>query len=214
MTRPLRRDAERNRQRILAAARTLIAEKGLGVSHEEIARVADVAVGTVYNRFPTKEQLFDALYGDQVDEVVALAQGAREIADPWAALTTFLNSILALQAGNRGLRQLLAGTSNQLGLASRARELITPISAELVARAQAAGALRDDVGVVDLSLVPIMVGAIIDSAREVDPELWRRALGILLDGLRSAAATPLPVGPPTVEQFDRILGGVRPAPQP
>lgn len=212
MTRPLRRDAERNRQRILAAARTLIAEKGLGVSHEEIARVADVAVGTVYNRFPAKEQLFDALYGDQVDEVVALAQGAREIADPWAALTTFLNSILALQAGNRGLRQLLAGTSNQLGLASRARELITPISAELVARAQAAGALRDDVGVVDLSLVPIMVGAIIDSAREVDPELWRRALGILLDGLRSAAATPLPVGPPTVEQFDRILGGVRPAP--
>lgn len=214
MTRPLRRDAVRNRQRILAAARTLIAEKGLGVSHEEIARVADVAVGTVYNRFPAKEQLFDALYGDQVDEVVALAQGAREIADPWAALTTFLDSILALQAGNRGLRQLLAGTSNQLGLASRARELITPISAELVARAQAAGALRDDVGVVDLSLVPIMVGAIIDSAREVDPELWRRALGILLDGLRSAAATPLPVGPPTVEQFDRILGGVRPAAQP
>lgn len=83
--RPLRRDAERNRQRILTAARTLFAEQGLGVSHDQLAAAADVAVGTVYRRFPTKESLIEALFTEEVDDVVAMADAALQIADPWDA---------------------------------------------------------------------------------------------------------------------------------
>jgi AcrR family transcriptional regulator len=194
-SRPLRRDAERNRQRILAAARALVAEKGLGVSYEEIAREADVAVGTVYNRFPDRAELVDALFRDQVEHVVELAQRAQRLEDPWEALVQFMTGTLALQATNRGLRELVGGTSNQLGLASVARQRIAPVAAELVERAQDAGLLRRDIGVPDISLIPIMVGAVIDSARDVDPQLWRRALALLLDGLRPDTASELPVAP-------------------
>jgi AcrR family transcriptional regulator len=74
-----RRDAERNRQRILAAAAGLISEQGLGVSHDQIAQAADVAVGTVYRRFPDKASLVEALFADQVDAVVAAARAALQI---------------------------------------------------------------------------------------------------------------------------------------
>src|SRR3954468_13526994 len=86
--RPLRRDAERNRQRILAAARTLFAEQGLGVSHDQLAEAADVAVGSVYRRFPDKESLIEALFAEEVDDVFAMADAALRIADPWEALVT------------------------------------------------------------------------------------------------------------------------------
>lgn len=205
--RPLRRDAERNRLRILDAARALVAEKGLSVGYEEIARAADVAIGTVYNRFPAKADLVDALFRDQVDEVVELAVRARDVEDPWDAFVVFMTGTLELQAGNRGLRELVAGTSDALDLAAHARRSIAPLAQQIVDEAQRAGVLRDDVGVPDVSLIPIMVGAVVDSARRVDPELWRRALALLLDGLRADAATPLPGPAPGPDEFTRILGG-------
>lgn len=107
--RPLCRDAERNRQRILTAAARLIAEHGLGVSHDQIAQAAEVAVGTVYHRFPDKSSLIEALFADQVDAVVASARAALHIADPWTA--PFMPDILAMLAANRGLRELSGGSS-------------------------------------------------------------------------------------------------------
>ena len=84
--RPLRKDAERNRQRIIDAAREVFAERGLGVSLDDIARHAGVGVGTVYRRFPDKEQLIDALFDERLDAIAARAESATEIADPWLAL--------------------------------------------------------------------------------------------------------------------------------
>jgi AcrR family transcriptional regulator len=203
--RPLRRDAERNRRRILAAAASLIAERGLGVSHDEIARSADVAVGTVYRRFPDKSSLVDALFSDQVDVVVAAAHAALEIADPWAALETFMTDILQMQARNRGLRELSSGSAHGVALASYARTQIAPVVTELLARAHHAGVVRRDLTEQDLALVPIMVGAVIHSARSTDPELWRRTLTVVLDGLRSVHDHPLPGSPPDSSQLARIM---------
>lgn len=202
---PLRRDAERNRVRILEAARRLIAENGLQVSHDEIAREADVAVGTVYRRYPTKHDLFEALFTDRVHEVVEVARHASEVADPWDGLVGFLTQILELQAADRGLQELLTGTGHQLELAAHARREIAPIVTSLMCRAQDAGVLRADVRQTDIALIPIMVGAVIDGGRGVAPDVWRRALAVVLDGLRAEGFAALPAPPPTPDEFDLIL---------
>lgn len=205
--RPLRRDAERNRQRILTAAAGLIAEHGLAVSHDQIAQAAEVAVGTVYRRFPDKSSLVDALFTDQVEAVVASARAALRIADPWTALTTFMTDILQMQAANRGLRELSSGSAHGLALASHARTQIAPVVTELLARAREARVVRGDVTEQDLALVPVMIGAVIHSARAVDPQLWRRTLAILLDGLRATNDNPLPGTPLDSAQLARIISG-------
>jgi AcrR family transcriptional regulator len=208
--RPLRRDAERNRQRILAAARTLFAEQGLGVSHDQLAEAADVAVGTVYRRFPDKESLIDALFAEEVDDVLAMADAALRIADPWAALMAFMTQSLEIQAGNRSLKELALGGAPGLALVCQAQEKLSPIIGELVARVQEAGLLRPGIGTEDFALVPIMIGAIIDSARDVDPNLWRRTLTLVMDGFRVEHRQDLPGDTPSSEQMARIKNDWRP----
>ena len=99
--RPLRRDAERNRRRILDAAAAVFAEQGLGASLDEIAAHAEVGVGTVYRRFPNKEVLIDALFDDQLDGIVAIAEAGLAIEDPWDGLVHFLRGAQERQVQNR-----------------------------------------------------------------------------------------------------------------
>src|SRR4051812_50122594 len=94
----LRRDAERNRRRILAAAADAFAEGGLAVTMDEIAGRAGVGVGTVYRRFPDKEVLIEALFEQRIDELVALAEGARDEPDPFVGPVPFFEAGLAVQA--------------------------------------------------------------------------------------------------------------------
>src|SRR3954451_11483124 len=108
----LRRDAERNRQRILAAAADAFAEGGLAVTMDEIARCAGVGVGTVYRRFPDKELLIEALFEQRLEELVALAEDALAHDDPWDGLVAFLERLLAVQAGDRGLKEVALGTAH------------------------------------------------------------------------------------------------------
>ncbi len=209
--RPLRRDAERNRQRILDAARRLFTERGLDVSHDEIADAAEVGVGTVYRRFPDRESLIDALFTEQVDEVVASARAAAQIADPWDALVSFFTEALTQQSCNRGLKELTMGTSRGSRLVAHAQQQIAPVVEELVLRAQRSGQLRADVGVQDIALVPLMVGAVMDGARDVAPDLWQRVLAMTLEGLKARPdLSPLPGDPPTAEQHEKIMTSWRP----
>src|SRR3954454_1994777 len=106
----LRRDAERNRRRILAAAADAFAEGGLAVTMDEIASCAGVGVGTVYRRFPDKELLIEALFEQRMDELVALARDARDHPKPFAGLVQFFETFLAVQAADRGLKEVLLGT--------------------------------------------------------------------------------------------------------
>src|SRR6059036_2995127 len=106
---PLRRDAERNRQRILEAARELFAERGLGVTLNDMAHHAGVGVGTVYRRFPDKARLIDELFEQRLEEFVELMQAALDDPDPWQGFAAFLERALELQAADRGLRELILG---------------------------------------------------------------------------------------------------------
>lgn len=183
--RPLRRDAERNRRRILDAARALMTERGVGVSLDEVAVAADVGVGTVYRRFPDREALVQALFSEHVDAVVALATRARESRDAWQGIQDFLTAVLAMQAADRGLSQILRGGELGAALAHQARTRITPVVDELLTRARDAGQLRADIGPGDLVLAEIMVGAVAERAGPGDDAAWRRALSIVLAGLRA-----------------------------
>src|ERR687896_812852 len=100
MIAPLRADAERNRQRLLAAAKDLFAERGLDVTLDEVARHAGVGTGTAYRRFPNKDALIDALKVDRIGELRALAQECLEEQDPWVGLTGYFERALALQAAD------------------------------------------------------------------------------------------------------------------
>jgi len=207
--RPLRRDAERNRRRILDAARTLVAEHGLDVSHDDIARAAAVGVGTVYRRFPDKQDLFDELLAERVEDLVAAAERARGAADPWEGLHEFVTGNLERQAGDPGLRALMRQERGS-ELARRARHRMGAAIGELVERALASGQMRPDAGVGDIAVAEIMVSAVVERAGAVDPGLWRRALALALDGLRGPGASPLPGTAPTMATIERM--GPHPGP--
>src|SRR5437763_6205966 len=187
--RPLRRDAERNRQRILDAARGVFAERGLSGSHDDIARAAGVGVGTVYRRFPEKEQLIDALFEERIEEIAEIARAALGKPDPWEALVGFLIRAQELQSQDRALKEILLGSARGAARASAARLLIAPLVAQILQRAKDAGAVRADLELTDLPLIQLAIGTIAESSRHVAPDAWRRTMTLVLDGLRPGHAS-------------------------
>jgi AcrR family transcriptional regulator len=206
----VRKDAERNRQRILEAARQGFAERGLGITLDEIARLAGVGVGTVYRRFPNKELLIDALFEERIGEIVALAREAAADEDAWRGLSGFLEGAVGQLAADRGLRELLVGSTYSPERIVHGRSRIKPLVDEMVARAQAQGTLREDVGSSDFPLLLMMLDAVVDTTRDVNPETWRRALGIVLDGVKAPGTTSLPGVPLDVPELERAIRAWRP----
>ena len=206
--RKLRVDAARNRQRVLAAAAQVFAERGLEVSLDEVAHVAGVGVGTVYRRFPNKEALIDALFEDKVENMVVLAREAAAFDDPWEGFVHFIEQALEWQMRNRGLRDVLLRSESGCAGAARTREAVTPILATIIERAQQGGKLRPDVVVNDVPMLVTMLGAVSDYVGQNDPELWRRYMALILDSLvaRRAAWTPLR-NPPSQEIVDAAMTG-------
>lgn len=210
--RPLRRDAERNRRRILESAAEAFAQLGLDVTTDEIARRAGVGIGTFYRRFPTKELLIDALFEDRIGKLVELAEECLRAEDPWTGLVSFLEQSTASQVADRGLKELIFSTAHGRARIAADRERIGPLFIALVERAQRAGQLRPDVAGTDLGLVQVMLTAVADFTRDVAPESWRRFLMLTLDGLRAerAAPSPLPASALDPAQITEIMDRYRP----
>jgi AcrR family transcriptional regulator len=211
--RPLRRDAERNRQRILEVARDAFREDGLAVTLDEIARRAGLGVGTIYRRFPDKEQLIDALFEERMSEMVALAEDALQSEDAWDGLVAFLEAATAAHAEDRGLKEVALSGAHGLDRVARARQLMFPLMTRIVERAQEQGSLRPDVKPTDMPLLQLMLGSLSECTRDVDPAVWRRFLGILTDGLRTRRDGPTPLGCPGLEpeQVQRTMRCWRPS---
>jgi AcrR family transcriptional regulator len=199
----LRRDARRNRERLLVSARALLARDGVDASVEEITRQAGVGMGTLYRHFPTKADLVDAVLEESFAELIRAAEDAVAVEDAWSGFTGFLEQILELHAANRGLKDVLASSERgrKQGEAMRAR--VRPLIRELVDRAHAQGTLRPDFTAEDTPLVFWTAGRVIEVTESVAPGYWRRYLGLLLDGLRAGSATPLPRPSLTQSQLDR-----------
>ena len=204
--RPLRRDAERNRQRILDAARVVFAERGLSGSHDDIAREAGVGVGTVYRRFPDKEQLIDALFEARIEEIADVARAAADNPDPWEALVGFLMRTQELQSEDRGLKEIVLGSARGAERAAAARAVIAPLVVQLLRRAKDAGVVRSDIELTDLPLIQLAIGTVAESSRDVAPDVWRRMMAIVFDGLRPECARSELVAPALdQEQADAVM---------
>jgi len=192
MTSPATRsDAARNRGRLLDAAAGLIAERGSDVDVREIARRAEVGMGTLYRHFPTKEALLDAalehVFTSWAEQAAAALTGRA-----WPDLSWFLGDALTRQTASPGLLDAYCqALPSQAGNTARqhCRQQVGPLIAELVRAAREAGELRPDVTAEDVSLLLVALGRI---APVVPESAWRRVLQVALDGLRATTATPMP----------------------
>ena len=205
--RPLRRDAERNRQRILHAAAEVFTQRGLDATLDDVARQAGVGVGTVYRRFPDKETLVAELFQDRIDAMVAVAEDAYAAPDPWVALVSFLEYAAETLAGDIGLRQLMMFATYGKDRVAYARERMRPVVARLVERAQEAGALRQDFSATDVPLIAYLLAAAAEYAGPVQPDIWRRYLALIIDGMRASrdSASQLPVEALTPAEIERSM---------
>jgi AcrR family transcriptional regulator len=200
---PRRADARRNRERVLAAAEEVFAESGLKAPVEDVARRAGVGVGTVCRNFPTKQALVEAVVGAMYDTLLLEAEAALADPDPAHAFEQFVTGLPAFQARHRALADQMAN-ENQSESAAGPREKLLRAVSELVARAQAAGAIRDDIGPGDVSMLFSGVAHAVSVAGELQPVLRERFVRIILDGLRAADATTLPGRPLDFAQLRRI----------
>jgi AcrR family transcriptional regulator len=205
--RPLRRDAERNRQRILKAASEVFTECGLDVSLDEVARQAGVGVGTVYRRFPTKEELVEALFVDRVEAIAAVAERAAEEPDPWTGLVSFMEQMAGALAGDLGLRQMLMFATYGQDRVAYARQRNAPLIEKLVERAQAAGQVRPDLRTTDIPFIIFVLTEAAQITRHARPDLWRRYLALIIDGMRPdrEGLTPLPVPALLPDELENTL---------
>jgi AcrR family transcriptional regulator len=195
---PLRADAQRNRERIQAAALELFAERGVEVTLDDIAERAGVGVGTVYRRFPNKDVLLDELFEARIAELAAHAEAALAERDAWKAFVGFLENVAEGFSQNRALSTLILQTDRGQEHVARARERIAPAVYALIERAQAEGGLRDDFDQADTRMILGMLAAVAEETHETSPDLWRRYFVFIADGLaaKRSAPTQTDVPPP------------------
>lgn len=201
----LRRDAQRNREALLTAAREMFAASGLDAPLDEIARRAGVGNATLYRHFPSRAALVESVFHDLLADTRRSGEEARASVDGWAGLTRYLEGIFTGLAANRAANDLMTtgiqGVASLEALIAHNRETVDL----LISRAQEQGTMRDDVVAEDLLFVLAALGRVVPASAAVSPDAWRRYLALLLDGLRAPAAQPLPAPALTPDQLGRVL---------
>ncbi|HTY27687.1 MAG TPA: TetR/AcrR family transcriptional regulator [Mycobacterium sp.] len=194
-SRPLRADAERNRERIISAAARLFAEQGLSVPLEDVARTAGVGVATLYRRFPTRTDLAIAAFERNMTSYIDAVEKALANPRPWDGFRDLMFDLCALQASDPGLRALLTTAFPASSvIEQRAAETVDKVG-EVIARAQQDGALRPDIGVGDVVVMLLANAGVLEATREHAPDAWRRFAALMVDSFGAGDHGPLP--PPT-----------------
>lgn len=210
--RPLRSDAERNRKRVIEAARDLFASKGLEATLNDVAHHARLGVGTVYRRFPTKNDLFEAIFEDGINQLTALAEAALHHENSWRGLEWFIVQMCEVTATDRGMREIVFSKAYGGDRVDAARERLLPPLSKLVERAQDDGYLRPEVSPTDMPIFSLIAGTVSEYAGHVDADLWRRYLAILLEGVRYRSdQLPLETKALDDEQLDAAMQTWQPA---
>jgi AcrR family transcriptional regulator len=202
--RSLRADAERNRERILAAARAVFAERGLDAPFDLIAQRAGVGQATLYRRFPRREDLIAACFAPKLAEYAAALEDALAAPDAWTGFCGFLEHVCAMQAADQGVQDVLTTTFPTAREVEAQRAHAFERLTALIRRAQSQGGLRADFVPEDVVLLLLANAGVVRAMRHAAPDAWRRFVGLMLDALRADRAHPLPP-PPTPAQTYRAM---------
>jgi AcrR family transcriptional regulator len=205
----LRVDAERNRQRILATAREMFAEHGLDVPMEDLARRAEVGVGTLYRRYPTRTDLIVAVFENKMRDYAEAAREALTDPDPWSGFCGYVEKICAMQAGDRGFTTVLTMTFPTAKQFEADRDRAFADFSTLVDRAKAAGKLRADFVTEDMPLFLMANAGVLAATADTAPDAWRRIVGYLTQACASTAAQPLPQPPKARQIYKAMLRATR-----
>ncbi|MGW5382085.1 TetR/AcrR family transcriptional regulator [Nocardia sp. NPDC003963] len=185
MSKPLRRDAARNREKVLTAAAAVFTEQGLSGSLEEVARRAGVGIGTVYNHFPNRDALIDALLPARVAALDELAAASDAEPDPWRACSGFVSQLLDRMTADRGLLEAITGDHPAAEHLVEACHRSMAQLSRLLERARTAGVLRREV--TDNDVVHLIWGLSL-LGEAAGPEAAVRCLTLAFDGLRAGSA--------------------------
>ncbi|MFD7429650.1 TetR/AcrR family transcriptional regulator [Streptomyces sp. NPDC059814] len=182
--RPLRADAQRNRDKILAAAVRVFTEEGLDAHFERVAREAGVGTGTLYRNFPTREALIEAAYRNEVSRLCDSVPTLLAAMDPGEALRAWTRGFIDYATAKRGmaeaLRAVVASGANPYADSHR---MIQDALSSLMDAATAAGVIRTDISATDMFAA--LAGIALSSGGPEQREQAERLLDLTLDGLRS-----------------------------
>ncbi|WP_155054245.1 TetR/AcrR family transcriptional regulator [Streptomyces blattellae] len=203
--RQLRADAERNRRRILDAAREIFADQGLDVSMRQVARHAKVGEPTLRRRFPSKADLVAEVFKDKVVFYADAAEEALADPDPWHGFTTFVGRLACMQLGDRGFTEVLTMTfPSSMRIEKDRRRAYEKISM-MIARAQAAGTLREDFVPEDMILLLVSHAGIVAATGDIAEKFSARLVAYLLQAFAAPGAGPLPAPPSMTETYRALL---------
>ncbi|MFI5612246.1 TetR/AcrR family transcriptional regulator [Amycolatopsis sp. NPDC051903] len=180
--RPMRADAKRNYDRIVATAKDAFAEHGVDVPLDDIAKRAGVGAGTLYRHFPTREKLVEAVYRDEIDQLASRAAVLTDELPPFEALEAWLGEQVEYVIERHGLAAALkasidSGSETFVWCQTRLRSAC----GDLVSRAQSAGSLRPDITGIDVLRLGHGLGTAAKNASDDDKA---RLMKVMLDGLR------------------------------
>lgn len=186
--RPLRADARRNREKVVAAAAAAFAESGLEAQVEDIARRAGLGVGTVYRHFPTKEAIVEALAEQHFRRLADIAEAALdEQGDAWEVFSATIWRAANAAAGDIAWCEIIGAGPTAVQVAAAERDRLATATGTLIARAQQAGLMREDATVDDVRTIMCGFGHVAAAQRAGGGLDWERYLEIALDGLRARA---------------------------
>ena len=199
----MRADARRNRERVLAAARSVFAERGIDAPMATVARRAGVGVATLYRHFPTRDALVQGAFEEQMDTCSQALDDALAAPDPWQGFQKLVETVCDLQRKERGFpAAFLAAFPDTTAEHVRARKDAEHGVTTLVRRAQATGSLRPDFHPSDLGVVMLAHCGLVASLPD-DAEASRRLVAYLLQSFRADAAREL-LPPPTTLTLDSL----------
>jgi AcrR family transcriptional regulator len=188
----LRSDAQHNRERIIAAARSAFAEAGLDVPMREIARRAGVGIATLYRRFPTSRDLVTAVFEDRFATCMKEIDRALSEPDPWQGFCRFIRTVCELQVVDRGFTEAFYASHPDPDVVAAQREKVLVRFADLAARAQSSGQLRPDFAPADLSLILLANSGLRGPTTPATLTASRRLVAYLLESLQAPGRGPLP----------------------
>jgi AcrR family transcriptional regulator len=206
---PRRRDALRNRERLLRAADELVGARGVDVPLEEISRAAGLGIATLYRNFRSRQALLEALLAERLERFAILARESLAAADARAAFEAFLVEACESQARDRALLDALSAWAEGSAELDRARTRIATLLERLIERTRREGGLREDFELSDLTMLFWAVRRIAETTSTVAPQAWRRHLALVLDALPASTATALPGTPLTRRQLRTAARAMR-----